>query len=105
MPDTRSKSPRPVHSSPSIGTRGQPAVYQSGGVMTCPPRVQSCAPSQRPRTPSSFSLTQYSATRRPGAYTFAFITAGGFGGASAKPTAACSSASDSSSRNMNKGDT
>ena len=57
MPLVSSNLPRPIHSSPSIGTAGQPAVNQSGTSIRCPPRVHSVRPSQWPRTPSSFSLT------------------------------------------------
>jgi hypothetical protein len=51
-------APRPAHSSPSSGVAGQPAVNQAGRRLRSPPRVRSVRPSQKPRTPSYFSLTQ-----------------------------------------------
>lgn len=73
--------PRPIHSSPSIGTGGQPRVNQAGTAIGSPPRVHSARPSQRPRTPSSFSLTRYAATSPCPRYAVASI--GGACGAAA----------------------
>jgi hypothetical protein len=56
--DMRPKVPRPIQSSPSSGVLGNPARNQAGTWMGRPPRLMSRAPSQRARTPSSFSLTQ-----------------------------------------------
>jgi len=50
-----------------VGTAGHLAVNQAGGSMASPLRVRRRRPSQLPRTPSSFSLTQYSETSMPAA--------------------------------------
>ena len=52
------KRPRPAQSSPSMGVSGQPAVNHAGAATVAPPRVRRDRPSQKPRTPSYFSLTQ-----------------------------------------------
>ena len=70
------KRPRPSHSSPSIGCAGQPRVKPGGASMRVPLRVHSARPSQRARTPSSFSLTRKLATSMSPATRLASIGAG-----------------------------
>ena len=59
------KRPRPIQSSPSIGCAGQPAVNHAGATMRLPARLHNARPSQRARTPSSFSLTSQASTLMP----------------------------------------